>query len=146
MTAGTISLAIQVLCNSPNCTDDELIQKLIEMGVEKVYATKLVLFVPAVYARLILGSLGVRFSEYFCVHRAGRSSKEVLLLSDPVWVEIGKSAESNISTLSRSERLSVAGRSAEFDVINKALNSGADVRNQVLSPLVVWYPEDHHEG
>ena len=142
MSMEAISKTIRVLCDDPESEDSELIDRLVEEGLERDYAVRLVLFVPVVYARLILDGLKVRFSDRFRVsYGNGRQSSDRRLDSDPVWVEAQSFAKDNIRQLSSEERLKVAGRSPEFDVINQALNAGLDPANQQLSPLVVWWPE-----
>jgi hypothetical protein len=142
MSMEAISETIRLLCDGPQSQDSELIDRLVEEGLERDYATRLVLFVPVVYARLILGGLKVRFSDSFRrSYGNGRQSSNKELDSDPVWVEAQSYAKNNIRQLSSEERLKVAGRSPEFSVISQALNAGLDPANQQLSPLVVWWPD-----
>jgi len=139
----SILIAVQMLCSWPDSSDEELIHKLVGAGMERGHATRLILFIPCVYARLILKSLGVQFSEKFVrSYGGGRFSKERTLASETVWLEVSEFAHINISALSSQERMLVAGRSPEFGVINQALNSGANASDMVLSHLVVFWPEE----
>lgn len=143
MSPDAISKAIRVLSAGRELEDSKLIERLVADGVERSYATRLVLFIPVAYARLVLGSFCVKFSDYFLrSYGEGRVSAEQRLDSDAVWLEVRNSAEAHIRVLSRDERRWIAGRSPEFKVINQVLNDGLEIKDSVLSPLVVWWPEE----
>jgi hypothetical protein len=142
MSVEAISQAIRILCDRHDSEDAELTDLLVAEGLEREYAARLISFVPVVFARILLSPLGAKFSRKFRrSYGQGCKSADQLLESDSVWREVRSYAESNIGRLSAEERLWIAGRSPELGVINQALNAGLEVANQVLSPLVVWWPE-----
>lgn len=112
-------------------------------GIERVYAARLVEFIPAIYCRLLLRPSGVRFSETFVRElESGEWTGEQTLGSHPVWLEISHYASTRGQDLSPAELLSIAARSAEFDAVNQMLNDGSKPRDLILSPLVLKWPED----
>jgi hypothetical protein len=144
MSKESISQAVQLLCQYREDGDDEIIERLVQGGIERPYATRLVLFLPLIYSRLILRKLGIQFSMTYRTRLDAHSSREKLLASEPVWTEVEEYASDHVGDLSRDERLWVAGRSPEFKVVNAALNTGADAANFVLPPPVFWWAEEQH--
>jgi hypothetical protein len=142
MSNKAISLAVQSFCDRPELSDEEVVQQLVRAGIDPLKAARIVEFTPAVFVRLLLGRIGVRFSESF-VRQAGKfSSTQQPLESQPVWVEVNEFANTRGRTLGKQEWLAIAGRSAEFEAVNRLLNGGASPHAIVLTPLCLQWPEE----
>jgi hypothetical protein len=139
MPISAISATIQMFCDRPELSDESVFQELIRAGIPRHYAAQIVEFTPAVFARLMLGPKGVRFSDRFI--RQGCSPEERPLTSQPVWAEIYDFAKAHGDSLGRREWIAVAGRSAEFDAVNRLLNDGASLDSIILTPLCLGWPE-----
>lgn len=141
MSAESISIAIRILCDSPDLSDEYVFEELVKAGVERVYAARLIEFIPSVYCRLLLSQSGVRFSGKFLRESNSHGgSPEHLLASDPVWLEIAGYAARHPPP-GQNELLRIVARSAEFGVINQMLNKGSRMQDLILSPLVLKWPE-----
>ncbi|HTD56433.1 MAG TPA: hypothetical protein VK670_13675 [Silvibacterium sp.] len=144
MAAESISLAVSNLRRFPHLSNDQIFWKLVGSGVDKRRAARLVEFVPVAYSRLLLGKLGVRFSNSF--QRAistGMLSEKQSLSSDPVWHEVVRFATADVEQgIAKNDLLAIAGRSAEFDAVNQLLNNGSRATDLVLSTIQFQWPED----
>jgi hypothetical protein len=58
----SISKAVKVFRGYPDVEDEEIFRNLVEQGVERKLAARIVEFVPIAYSRLIPGKSGARGS------------------------------------------------------------------------------------
>jgi hypothetical protein len=144
MPARFISTAVRILRESPDSSDEEIFVALVRAGIERKDAARLVEFLPIAYCRLLLGSSGVCFSDTFQRRTpGGDTSAELPLTSESIWVEISDFAKAEVHHgVPRDEWLALAGRSAEFAVINQLLNQGAKLTNVALTPVLLSWPEN----
>ena len=140
-----IANALRIFRNSPELDDESVFRALVDRGVERSLAARMVEFLPIVYCRLLLLNSGVQFSNSFT---RGTSSPRVQSLSlEPVWVPLLAYAESEMrGGLTKEQILMVAGRSAEFQAINELLRKGTGLKNVALTPIMLPWPESGPEG
>jgi hypothetical protein len=140
MLTEAISLAVQLCCHRPDLSDQDIMSELVSTDIAPLIAARIVEFVPSAFARLLLGPTGVRFSPSFVRQSAEGVSVEQRLDSEPVWAEINSFAATGGKKLGRAEWLAIAGRSAEFEAVNRLLNSGSSPHDIVLAPLSFQWP------
>lgn len=134
-----VRTAVGVIRQSPDSSDERVLEELMRRGIEERIAFRLVLFVPSAYCRVLLRQSGVRFSEMY--HQRG-SDKEWPLANEPIWTEAIRSAESESKTIPKDDYLRVAARSAEFNVINQMLYKGSKLKDLTLTPILVRWSDD----
>jgi hypothetical protein len=140
-----IARALKIFRESPELDDEGAFRALIDRGVERSIAARIVEFLPIAYCRVLLLNSGVQFSNSFV--RAASPLKIQSLSSEPVWIFCLAYAESEIrGGTARREMLMVAGRSAEFQAINQMLEKGAEPKNVALTTISLLWPESGPES
>jgi hypothetical protein len=140
-----ITKCLTIFRSSPELDDQSVFRELVEKGIQRSLAARVVEFLPIAYCRLLLLKSGVQFSDTFT--RSASPLKIQSLSSEPVWVSLLAYAESEIREGATSQDiLMVAGRSAEFQAINKMLDKKAELKNIVLTPILLPWPESGPEG
>jgi hypothetical protein len=140
-----IASALAIFRNSPQLDDESIFRALVQRGIERSLAARIVEFLPIAYCRMLFLNSGVQFSNSFT--RAASPLKIQSLSWVPVWVPFLAYAESEIrGGVGRHELLIVAGRSAEFQAINQLLDKGAELKNLVLTPISLQWPENGPDG
>ncbi|MGA2347653.1 MAG: hypothetical protein ABSF93_16695 [Candidatus Sulfotelmatobacter sp.] len=139
-----IAKAVAAFRDSPSSGDLEIYRKLTAGGLESALAARLVEFLPMAYCHELLVHSGVRFATTFQRRLAnGKNSSERLLSSEPVWRAAMLFARDEVERgVSKIDFLAIAGRSAEFQVVNKLLNSGSKLSDLALTPTLLTWPED----
>jgi hypothetical protein len=136
-----IRRVLTVLRNSPDLDDSEVYRQLVADGVEGQAASRLVLFLPMIYCRLLLAGSGARFSDTFRSRLSdGTLSLEGRLIDEQSWNEAMEFAQAEIASgVSGTDLLVVAGRSAEFDAANQLLNHGSKLEDlRFVAPTIRW--------
>jgi|ERR1700722_3116181 hypothetical protein len=140
-----IARALTIFRESPELDDEGAFRALIDRGVERSIAARIVEFLPIAYCRVLLLNSGVQFSNSFV--RAASPLKIQSLSSEPLWIFFLASAESELrGGTARREMLMVAGRSAEFQAINQMLDKGAELKNVALPTISLLWPESGPES
>ncbi|SRR6266513_3962637 len=139
----TISMAVEILRSGANLEDVAVFRKLVEQGVERREAARLVEFLPMVYCRLILANSGLRFPDtYQRTLPDGTFSTLAQLASEPLWNYAIAFATAEIKSGKKGrDLLLIAGRSAEFDAANKLLNEGAKPKDIRFDAPTLRWPE-----
>jgi len=139
-----IASALTIFRNSPELDDESVFLALVAAGVESQVASRIVEFLPIAYCRVLFLKSGVQFSNSFT---RATSPLEIRSFSFvPEWVFFLAHAESEIRGGTTNEQiLTVAGRSAEFHAINQLLDKGAELKNLVLTPVSLRWPESGPE-
>lgn len=136
-----IATALTIFRNSPDLDDESVFRALVHKGVERSLAARIVEFLPIAYCRVLLRKSGVQFSNSFI--RVGSPLETQSLSSIPLWSSLVAYAESEPGRGATSQQiLMVAGRSAEFQAINEMLDTKAELKNLVLTPIRLPWPED----
>ena len=140
-----IATALSIFRDSPGLDDERVFRALVDRGVERLLAARIVEFLPIAYCRVLLLNSGVQFSNSFA--RAASPLKIQSLSCEPAWIFFLAYAESEIREgVARPELLLVAGRSAEFHAINQMLDKGAELKNLRLTPISLQWPESGPES
>jgi hypothetical protein len=143
-----IARTVVALRSSPHSSDAEVHSMLVADGMDSAIAARLVEFLPMAYSRLLLDSLGARFSGAFQRRLPnGESTEKRFLSSEPMWnAVVGFSRNEAERGVSRAELIAVAKRSAEFAAANQLLNAGAKLEDLVFTPVVFPWPESGPES
>jgi hypothetical protein len=109
--------------------DDDLVATLLAEGIDSESAERLLAFVPIGFAHVFLGDLGVGLPDGFAVQdpATGRNSHGKLR-DEPIFSAACACARAMISSGPDEERAAreVAGRSAEWNVIEQLTRDGSD--------------------
>jgi hypothetical protein len=125
-------------------TDLEIHAVLVNKGIERRTAARLIELLPVVYFRAMFANSVLAFSD-LCRRRSpdGTLSKARPLSSEPVWAEVLEFSKKELSDgISKADLWAVAARSAEFDATNRLLNAGSKLEDIRLAPLNFPWPED----
>lgn len=136
-----IERAVAVLRSSPNSRDQEVFEALVMTGLDPFVASRLTLFLPMAYCRLMLMKSGAQFSERFReVLSNGSLSEERLLASEPLWTETSAFVAAELMAgVTRNDVMALAARSAEFAAANKLLNNGSHLGDlRFTAPILAW--------
>ena len=144
MSETEIALAVATLRNRPDLNDEEVYQTLVNHGIARALAARLVEFLPGAYCRIIFENAGPRFAESFRRQRRdGTISPEIELKSEPVWNAAIAFARRDVQNgLSRDDKLRLAGRSAEFQAANSLLQQGSKLEDIVFTPSIHTWDKD----
>lgn len=118
--------------------DEELYRRLVQAGIEGEVASRLIVFLPMAYCRLILAASGARFPNFFRRILGDGTIEECLLSSEPIWnaAVVFAEAESQRGVLA-DDLLAIAARSAEFHAANQLLQGGAKLEYLAFGPTVL---------
>ena len=129
-----INAAVAVFLRDREAADSELVEKFEAVVKDRDLAERLVEFVPLAFGRVVLQRIGVTLPENFKRMMAnGKFTHECALTLEPLWepaLAFAKDAEGRIS---KEDFLVIAGRSAEVDAANKAMQAGFDPKHLVGS-------------
>lgn len=138
-----ICKALLIFRTSAKLGDEELFRTLVNQGMKKKLAARLVEFLPIAYCRLILRSTGARFSNAFRRVQPNGETQQQLLSSDPIWRGIVRFADAEVDRgVQGKDLLLVAARSAEFHAANQLLNDGSKLENIAFASPVLMWPEE----
>jgi hypothetical protein len=139
-----IAKAVMLFRSSPDMDDEQIHRALVDAGIDWKLAARLVELVPMVYCRVLLADSGARFPETFQRFRDDDTTTPPRpLTSEPVWVAAMDFAKREIERgLGRDDKLSVAGRSAEFRAANELLNKGSKLGDLGFTPSVFMWSEE----
>jgi len=136
-----VAQAVETLRAGPDIEDTAMFIQLVDLGIERALAARLVEFLPTVYFRLILAKTGLRFPDkYRRVLPDGTLSPPICFSTEPIWNAAMEFAASEIKAgIAGRALLLIAGRSAEFDAVNKLLNSGSGLESIAIDvPTFRW--------
>jgi hypothetical protein len=137
-----IESAVRIFRTHPNSSDDEILDLVVESGVERAMATQLVALLPLAYGRVMLSDSGSAFSNtYICVGEKGKADRKGNLNTLPLWAEAISFAKQD-----GEPSFPIASRSAEVRAANEALHNGSKLQNLVWSPPVFLWPVDSFAG
>lgn len=126
--------------------DDGLVRALVDRGVDRRTARRLVVFVPMAMGRVLLDGLGITFADTYLVSAADPITQYPLGEVDEFVTASTAAAEGRLSGAQVS---ALALRSAEVAAVNKALEAGSRPEDLVLGPAVTTWaeavPESKHK-
>jgi len=128
-------------CRLKEASDAEICAELRSRGEDPVEVEKSVALVPLAFGRVILEPMRVRVCDYALVPNPdSKGSAEIVLLDEPIFaaaLAYARDARAK-GLMTRDEYLAVAGRSAELDGVNQALNAGSKPEDLVLGPPLLF--------
>ena len=126
-----INRAIAVMKAQSNLGDHTAVEALVASCVDPKDAEWLVALLPVAFTRVLFKGTGPSFANtYQCMGGDGSVSREYRLSDEPIFVLGLRIA----GTADRETMMAIAGRSAEFNVINQALHAGSKLEDLVLTP------------
>lgn len=129
---GIIESAAQVFRSNPDLDEDELLERLIESGIERKMAIQLIALLPLAYGREVLSDTGVLFSDFYVyLNEPGRGR----LTSLPLWAEVVEFAKQDPEAA-----FPIASRSPEIRAANEGLNDGQTLDTLVWGPAAFLWP------
>jgi|HubBroStandDraft_1064217.scaffolds.fasta_scaffold317370_2 hypothetical protein len=138
--------ALSVIRSSPGLDDEAIFERLVSSGIEPSLADRLQAFLPMAYTRLLLEKSGARFSDCFEEEMPDGEVTQRPLSSEPAWNASITFARAEIARgISAQDLFSVAGRSAELDAANQALNAGRKLDDGVFGPSRILWSEKANE-
>jgi hypothetical protein len=138
-----ISRTVAIFRSAPNLSEVEIYRKLVNEGLERPLAARLVEFVPMAYCRLLLEKSGAQFVDSFQRVTPDGLSRERPLASEPIWIAAMAFAHAEVrNRVPSSDLLAVAGCSAEFQAANVLLHKGSSLQNLAFTPPLLPWPEN----
>lgn len=139
-----IRLAIPVFAANPRGGPVDLRAGLAAAGVPAALAAEVVEFLPLAVARAMLDGMGIRFADHYVRQTAqGKVIGTKLLADEPVYQE-GLAIAGEISGMGEDVFLAVAGRSPEYQAVNRAMNAGSRAQDLECPPPVML--ADYDDG
>lgn len=130
----------EILAERPEFTEDEIYQALEQAGVPDGVADRAYKFTQIAWGRTLLDGLGVRFSpEYLCFNAEGECIESGQLAEEPYYTAALKAAAQQPPPAGLPH---LAMMSADFGVVNSALNGGSNPKDLVTGPAALFmeYP------
>ena len=134
--------AIPVFVAHRHSADEALIDALIATGRSRAEAERLLVFMPIAFARVVLNDLGVMFPGTYRLRTASGELVSRRFMAQPVFYAATAVAKMGHD---RETFLAVAGRSAEFKGVNRALNDGARPQELILGEPILLLSNDESE-
>jgi hypothetical protein len=136
-----ILLAMPIFSRHAEAGSSVIREELEKGGLSPKLAAEIIEFLPLALARAMLDGMGVQFEDHYVRQTArGRVIGEKPLLDEPVFRE-GLAIANELSA-GGEEYIAVAGWSAEYQAINKAMNSGSRPEDLRCAPPVVFAEHD----
>ena len=142
-----IAKAVDIFRRSPGLDESGILESFLTLGMDRKTAVRLVVFLPMAYCYQMLPQ--VPFPGTFQTRLAdGHISEERQLSSEPLWGEATEFARTESKHgLSKNDMLFLAGRSAEFNVINQLLKGGSKLEDiRLTCPLLLWFEDEPGVG
>jgi hypothetical protein len=143
-----IESAVEIFRSFPDSSDEEILTRIIETGVERSTAVQLVALLPLAYGRLALSDSGVVFPDvYICLDDDGEPTRKGSLSSLPLWDEA-----LNFARKDKDPSFPIASRSPEVRAANAALHDATTLSELVWGPPVFQSPascfaaSEQHKG
>ncbi|WP_031496170.1 hypothetical protein [Bryobacter aggregatus] len=138
-----IGEAVRLLREFPSLNDENLLEILVQQGIEKRLAARLVEFIPMVYCRILFGGSGATFPSVYHRLLADGKLREHELSSDLVWTEITEFARREVENgKAETDIRAIAQYGAEYRAASQLIEKGSAFRNIAFTPMVFNWPED----
>lgn len=133
-----IERALPILQRSRELDDYAVIEALVADGSDRADAFEIIVFVPLAFSRYLLRQSGINFPRAYRLFIGGQTRLK-LLGKEPVYRAAMELASRQVGgTL---DYTAIAGRCAEFKMINAALQDGSQLRDlMVAEPMVIAPP------
>jgi hypothetical protein len=129
---GVIESAVQVFRSNPDLDDAEILERMVECGIERKMASQLVALLPLAYGREVLSDTGVLFSDFYrCSGKPARGRLSGL----PLWPQVVEFAKHDPEPA-----FPIASRSSEVTAANEGLEAGQKLEAVVWGPAYFLEP------
>lgn len=133
-----IEAAVQMFRFHPDAPEEEILNRLLERGMDRLVATQLIGLLPIAYGRVLLSdSRGVQFADTY-IHPGDHrhAAREIRLDTLPLWTDAIRFARQDGEPF-----IAIASRSPEVRAVNAALLDGKQLESLLCSPPVFLWPE-----
>ena len=131
---------MHAVADRPDLEELGLVEMLVDSGVDRASANRLIVFAPIAFGRLVLDELGVRGNEMYRRRLGdGRIVGPFPLLEV---TEFRVAAEHRDHLRGARGFRELAAWSAEVDAVNNALHAAADIEGLVMEPLLASWEGD----
>ena len=137
MNAKKLSEFIEIFHKNRKVDNVILAEILISEGVNEEIAWKVIHFMPIAFNRVMLASEGIIFPSNYIVLLDENTQIKKSFIKEEVFNQSILLAQSKIGNMSGDKWLSVAGRSAEFHVINELLKSGSQLKDIRFTNMII---------
>lgn len=128
--------ALVVFRENPSASEEELLEALCAVEIERTLAIAIIQFMPAAFMRVQFRDGGPHFSDSYIRFRGDRTdSRKYPLAQEPVF---NAAIELAAAGVPREETLSVLRRSPEYAALGNALRAGEQAGDLVMSPVGVF--------
>jgi hypothetical protein len=110
---------------------------LISNGVNEEIAWKIIYFMPVAFNRVMFASEKMNFPNTYISLVDDNIQIENSFTEEEIFNQSILLAQSKIGNMSGDKWLSVAGRSAEFHVINELLKSGSQLKDVKFTNMII---------
>jgi len=133
-----IATAVLIFRTHPDASEEEILNRLLERGMDRLVATQLIGLLPLAYGRVLLSdNQCMQFADTY-IHPGDHShaAREIRLDSLPLWTDAIRFARRDGEPF-----IGIASRSPEVRAINAALLDGKKIETLLCSPPVFLWPE-----
>jgi hypothetical protein len=141
---GLIDKCLDVFLTHREADEPTILRELVARGIQPKLAWQLIQFVPMAFCHRLLRGTGVLFPESFLAQDPRTEARTRGELKDvPLYVEAAEMAEAWIADgVPREQWIAIAGRSAEYHVINLFIGKGSQLRGiHLAEPILFDYEE-----
>jgi hypothetical protein len=131
---------MHTMADHPELDELGIVQKLVDSGVDRGSANRLIVFAPIAFGRLVLDHFGVRSNEMYYRLMDDETVTGPFPLLDVAEFRVAVEHMDHLRAVRGCKEL--AAWSADVHGINEALHRGADVERLVMQPLVTWWDGD----
>ena len=119
-------------------TDNIIMAKiLISNGINEEIAWKIIHFMPIAFNRVMFASKGMNFPNTYISLIDDNTQIENSFVEEDIFNQSILLAQSKMGNMNGDKWLSVAGRSAEFHVINELLKSGSQLKDVKFTNMII---------
>jgi hypothetical protein len=137
MKAKKLAEFIEVFHNNRQADNVTMAKILISKGIDEEIAWKVINFMPIAFNRVMLASEEINFKTTYVVLIDDSTQMKKSLIEEDIFNQSILLAQSKIGNMSGDIWLSVAGRSAEFHVINELLKSGSQLKDLRFTDIII---------
>ena len=132
MLRALVESTVKIFRANPHLDADEILQLIIDTGVERRLAIHLVALLPLAYGRVLLSDTGALFpNTYLCLGKPGKGRLDEL----PLWGEAIAFAQNDAEPF-----FPIASRSPEVRAADQALRDGKKPESLVWAPPAFLWP------
>ncbi len=137
MNANKLSQFIDLFHKNRQADNVSMSEIFISKGIEKEIAWKVIHFMPVAFDRIMLASKKIIFPNTYIILKCDNTQIVKSFTEEEIFNQSILLAQSKAGNMSGDKWLSVAGRSAEFHVINGLLQSGSQLEDIRFTNMII---------